>query len=100
MHPFMAAELGERFDLPGALEHGLLPLVLDAENPADTLSAYAGMYVQQEVQAEGLVRDLGAFHRFLEAISFSHAAVLNASEVARECTVRRKTVEGFIRLVD
>ena len=68
--------------------------------PTDTLSAYAGTYVQQEVQTEGLVRDLGAFHRFLEAISFSHAAVLNTSDVARECAVRRKTVEGFIEIVE
>lgn len=100
MHPFMAAELGDRFDLLSALDHGLLPLIWDADDPADTLSAYAGLYVQQEVQAEGLVRDLGAFHRFLEAISFSHAAVLNTSDVARECSVRRKTVEGFIEIVE
>ena len=100
MHPFMAAELGADFDLPAAVEQGLLPLVWDAGDPADTLAAYAGTYVQQEVQTEGLVRDLGAFHRFLEAISFSHGAVLNVSEVARECAVRRKTVEGFIEIVE
>ena len=100
MHPFLAAELGGRFDLEAALDHGLLPLIWDAADPADTLSAYAGMYVRQEVQAEGLVRDLGAFHRFLEAVSFSHAAVLNASEVARECAVRRKTVEGFLGILE
>lgn len=100
MHPFLAAELGDDFDLPTAVEHGLLPLVWDAGDPADTLAAYAGTYVQQEVQTEGLVRDLGAFHRFLEAISFLHGAVLNASEVARECAVRRKTVEGFIEIVE
>ncbi|MXW35190.1 MAG: ATP-binding protein [Acidobacteria bacterium] len=99
MHPFMAA-LGPRFDLAAALDQGLLPLIWDAGDPADTLSAYAGLYVQQEVQTEGLVRDLGAFHRFLEAISFSHSAVLNTSDVARECAVRRKTVEGFIEIVE
>ena len=100
MHPFMAAELGPRFDLPAALDRGLLPLIWDADDPADTLNAYAGLYVRQEVQAEGLVRDLGAFHRFLEAVSFSHAAVLNTAEVARECAVRRKTVEGFIDILE
>lgn len=100
MHPFLAAELGARFDLAAALDHGLLPLIWDAGDPADTLRAYAGMYVRQEVQAEGLVRDLGAFHRFLEAISFSHAGVLNTSEVARECAVRRKTVEGFLEIIE
>ncbi len=100
MHPFLAAELGDAFDLAAALELGLLPLVRDAADPADTLRAYVGTYVQQEVQTEGLVRDLGAFHRFLEAVAFSHGAVLNTSEVARECAVRRKTVEGFIELVE
>lgn len=100
MHPFMAAELGSRFDLDAALARGLLPLVWDAPDPADALSAYAGLYAQQEVQSEGLVRDIGAFHRFLEAISFSQAAVLNVNEVARECAVGRKTVEGFVEILE
>ena len=100
MHPFMAAELGDRFDLLAALELGLLPLVWDAEDPVDTLRAYVGLYVQQEIQSEGMVRDLGAFHRFLETISFSHGSVLNVSEIARECAVSRKTVEGFIEIVE
>lgn len=100
MHPFLAAELGTRFDLDAALAHGLLPLVWDAPDPADALSAYAGLYAQQEVQNEGMVRDIGAFHRFLEAISFSHAAVLNVTEVARECAVGRKTVEGFVEILE
>ena len=100
MHPFMAAELGERFDLHAALEVGLLPIVWDARDPADTLSAYVGLHVQQEVQAEGLIRNTGAFHRFLEAISFAHGAVLNVSEVARECAVSRKTVEGYVAIVE
>ena len=100
MHSFMAAELAEHFDLQAALGCGLLPLVWDATDPKDTLKAYVGLYVQQEVQTEGLVRNIGAFHRFLEVISFSHATVLNLSEVARECAVRRKTVEGFVEIVE
>ena len=100
MHPFMAAELGSRFSLDAAIEVGLLPIVWDARDPADTLNSYVGLYVQQEVQAEGLIRNTGAFHRFLEAISFAHGAVLNVSEVARECAVSRKTVEGFVEIVE
>ena len=41
LHPFMAAELGERFDLGRALSHGLLPVVWEAADPAYTLSARA-----------------------------------------------------------
>lgn len=54
--------------------------------------------MQQEVQAERLVRSVGAFHRFLEAISFSWEGELNVAEVARECAVGCKTVEGFVRI--
>ena len=100
MHPFIAAELGRTFDLDSALETGLLPLIWDARDPADTLGAYVGLYVQQEVQSEGLVRNVGAFHRFLEAISFSYGGALNVSEVARECSVSRKTVEGFVEIAE
>ena len=100
MHPFMAAELGPEFSLDAALEVGLLPIVWDARDPADTLNSYVGLFVQQEVQTEGLVRNTGAFHRFLEAISFAHGAPLNVSEVARECAVSRKTVEGYVEIVE
>ena len=100
MHPFLAAELGDPFDLESALSYGLLPLVRDARDPEDALAAYVALYVEQEVKAEGLVRNLDSFQRFLEAISFSHAGVLNLSEVARECAVGRKTVEGYLEILE
>jgi len=100
LHPFMAAELGEAFDLERALLQGLLPVVWDSGHPEDTLAAYAGLYVKEEVQAEALVRDLGGFHRFLEALSFSQASILNLTEVARDCQVHRKTVEGYLGVLE
>lgn len=100
MHPYLAAELGARFSLEEALERGLLPVVLGAKEPAEILKAYNGLYLKEEVQAEGLVRNVGQFARFLEAISFSQAAVLNLANVARECQVNRKTVEGFLEILD
>lgn len=100
MHPFMAAELGAAFSLPRALNIGLVPLVWTAPDPAATLRAYAGLYLREEVQAEALVRNIGAFARFLEAISFSHGNLLNLAEVARECQVGRKTVEGYLGILE
>ncbi len=100
MHPFMAAELGNLFSLEDALTVGLIPLVLDATSPKEAISAYVALYLKEEVQMEGLVRNIGAFSRFLESISFSHGAVLNVSEVARDCQVERKTVEGYISILE
>ncbi len=99
LHPFMAAELPE-FRLESALAFGLLPLVLAAERPAEVLAAYAALYLEQEVQAEGWVRNVGGFARFLEAISFSHGAVLNVANVARECQAERRTVAGYVEVLE
>jgi predicted AAA+ superfamily ATPase len=99
MHPFMAAEL-DRFDLDAALARGLLPLVAAAERPEDVLRAYASLYLDEEVRLEGWARNVGAFARFLEAVSFSHGTVLNVADVARECQVERKTVAGYLDVLD
>jgi len=99
LHPFLAAEFPE-FQLQKALHTGLVPLVVTAADPEDTLRSYAAVYVEQEIRAEGLVRNVGNFSRFLEAVSFSHAAVLSVSNVARESAVSRKTVEGFLEILD
>ena len=99
MHPFMAAELGGAFSLDRALALGLVPLVVDAAEPEAALRSYAALYVREEVQAEGLVRNVGAFSRFLEAVSFSHAGVLNLSNLARECQVERKTAAGYLEVL-
>ena len=99
MHPFMAAELSD-FDLGQALQTGLLPLVMAATDPADVLAAYASLYLEQEVRAEGLTRNVGNFTRFLEAVSFSHGSLLNVSAVARECHVERKVVAGYVGILE
>ncbi len=49
---------------------------------------------------EGLVRNVGNFSRCMEATSFSHASVLNVTNVARECEVERKTVEGYLDILE
>ena len=99
LHPFMAAEL-PAFDLPAALRFGLVPLVVGASDPEDVLAGYASLYLDQEVRAEGLTRNVGGFTRFLEAISFSHGAQLNVSAVARECEVERKVVAGYVGILE
>jgi predicted AAA+ superfamily ATPase len=100
MHPFLAAELGSGFDLREALRIGMLPVVRGAKDPGEVLRGYNGLYIREEVQAEGMVRNVGAFARFLEGISFSQAAVLNLANVARECQVNRKTVEGYLEILE
>ena len=99
-HPFMAAELGTDFSLDTALKNGLIPLIVSANTPDKTLATYIALYLKEEVKEEGLVRDIGAFARFLEAISFSHGSILNLSNIARECHVSRKIVENHLSIIE
>jgi len=98
-HPFMAAELGEEFNQSQALHYGLVPLVVESPSISETLQAYIQFYVQEEVKAEGLVRNIGDFLRFLEVVSFSHGAQINISNIARECAVSRKLIEGYLSVL-
>ncbi len=100
LHPFMAIELKMLFDLGKALQIGLIPLIVQSQEPEKALKAYVSLYVREEVHLEGLVRNIGNFSRFLEAISFSHGSILNVSNVARECQVERKVVEAYIGILE
>ena len=99
MHPFMAAEV-PTFDLDRALDIGMLPLVAGSPDPTATLHAYATLYLDEEVKLEGWARDIGQFARFLETVTFSHGAVLNVANVAREAQVERKTIAAYIEVLE
>ena len=100
LHPFMAIELGELFNLEESLKYGLLPLCFEDENPLDTLKTYVALYLEEEVKAEGIVRNIEPFARFIEAMSFSHGSQLNLTNVARECMVKRTTVASWISILE
>lgn len=100
LHPFMAAELGGEFLLEPSLQNGMLPLLYHEKNPQDILHAYVNLYLHEEIQAEGLIRNVENFSRFLEVITFSHGGLLNATNIARECEVKRKTVENYIDILE
>ncbi len=99
MPPFFAGELGSHFNLQKALEVGMVPLIILSESPKEVLQTYAGIYLKEEVYAEGLVRRIDDFARFLEVISFSHANQINLSNIARECEISRKTIEGYMQIL-
>ena len=100
MHPLTALELGKDFDLKRAVRYGCLPLACTSENPEDYLKSYAATYLREEVQQEGLTRNIGAFSRFLEAASFSQGSVLNMAAVARECAISTKVVEDYFSILE
>jgi predicted AAA+ superfamily ATPase len=100
MHPLTATELGNDFKIQHSLNFGQLPSVYTEADPKAYLESYVKTYVREEVQQEGLTRNLGAFFRFLEAASFSQGSLLNISGVARECSIERKVVENYFGILE
>lgn len=100
LHPFMAVEIKENFDLEDAIRYGLLPLRMGVEDPPATLEAYISLYLEEEIKIEGLIRHVEPFTRFLQAMSFSHGAILNVTNISRECHVKRTTVDSWISIIE
>ncbi|MFA6409155.1 MAG: AAA family ATPase [Gammaproteobacteria bacterium] len=100
MHPLTAIELGKDFNLKRAILYGGLPGIITGEEPLQSLASYVQTYLYQEVQQEGLTRNLENFARFLESASFSQGSLLNISAVARECSVHRRLVASYFEILD
>lgn len=100
MHPLTAVELGRDFTVNHSLKRGQMPMTFSDPEPEAYLSSYIHTYLREEVQQEGLTRNLQAFARFLDVASFSQASPLNISEVARECNVNRKLAEEYFNILE
>ena len=100
MGPFLASELKGRFSLDLALKTGLIPLIWQSNDPAQRLRDYLHLYLREEVQAEGLVRQIGDFSRFLEIASFSHGSIWTTTDISRESGVKRATVDNYLQILE
>ena len=100
MHPFVPEELGESFDVDNALQFGLMPIVWDSVEKSETLTAYAQLYLKEEIQAEALVRNLSGFARFLPIAALYQGQTLNVSNIAREAGIARTTVVGYLDILE
>lgn len=100
MESFSAAELGEEFNLDFALNRGLLPFVRNEPEAAeDILAAYVNTYLKEELQAEGLIRNVPPFVRFLAVAGQINGQVVNGQNIAREASVARSTVDTYFALL-
>ena len=99
LHPFVRRELGAHFDLARALEFGLLPGIYFSDAPTEDLAAYAGNYVREEVAAQALVRNIGAFGRFLTVAALAHGEMVNFVNLASDSQVPPSTVREYYAIL-
>lgn len=94
--PFPAVLLEER------LAFGELPGIAVArpEDRPDLLRSYALIYLEEEIRREGLVKDWGAFVRFLELAAAESGGIVNYSSLSRESGVSVATIKSYYRLLE
>lgn len=99
LHPLVFPEITD-FNLLRALNHGLLPRHYLKESPTPLIHSYVGDYLKEEIAAEGLVRNLPAFGRFLEAAAFSNGEIPVFKNIAGECGVSPPAVKEYFQILE
>lgn len=99
LFPLVWSEI-PNFDLDYILRYGGLPSVLLSENPQEELKAYCQTYLYEEIQAEGLVRRLPNFSRFLLSSALSNAKVLNFTKIAQDAELPPSTIREYFQILE
>jgi uncharacterized protein len=102
LHPFLWQEVADKASLMQLLRFGFLPPVFLAETDVDKLDllkAYVNIYIREEIQAEGIVRRIGAFSRFLDMAASQFGEIVNYSTVSRECQQAVMTVKTYYEIL-
>ena len=89
-------------NLDDILRFGTLPAIVEKSNEQkiDILSAYAHVYLKEEIQVEGVVRNVGAFGRFLDMSASQCGELVSFSTISRECYIPVRTVQSYYEILE
>lgn len=88
------------FDLLTYLNTTGLPEFYGKSDVQEYLTAYVGTYLQEEIRAEALTRNLAGFARFLEVIALCNGEEINHFNISSDCGVAVRTVESYIDILN
>ncbi len=106
LHALAAEEIGDSFRVSDALEYGTLPKISDffirreIEEVKALLKSYYTTYIKEEIQAEALTRNVGAFQRFLNIAVQSNGQMIEFQNISRECSVPSSTVKEYYSILE
>ena len=99
MFPLIYQEIID-FNLERYLHYGGLPAVYLSEYPEEELDAYVNTYLKEEILAEGLIRRLPPFSRFLKTIALANGEMINFTKLANDCQVPPSTATEYVALLE
>ena len=102
LFPLTTIELKEQFALDAAIHWGTLPAVWTSEvkEKKQILRSYASTYLREEIQAEGMVRNLPSFSKSLQLAAENIAREVNYSEISKQTGVASKTISGYFSILE
>ncbi|HLB58289.1 MAG TPA: AAA family ATPase, partial [Gammaproteobacteria bacterium] len=101
--PLIPSELPPDISLVEQLNYGTLPGIVLLNNNEDKntdLMGYANIYLEEEVRAEALVRDLGHFSRFLQLSAAESGTITNFSRLSEDVGVSHITVKEYYQILE
>lgn len=110
LYPCTYSELKEQFDLERILLEGSLPylwsnatnniITINQEDKKEFLQSYTEVYLREEIQAEGIVRNIAPFARFIDIAANNDGEIVNYSNIARECGISLKTIKEYYQILE
>ena len=88
------------FDIDRALRHGLIPAHYKTSRPDRALRSFVNDYLEQEIAAEALARNLGAFARFLELAGITNGQLVNYAKMASDVGVDAKSIRTYFEILE
>jgi len=90
------------WDLETRLAYGALPGIVTAEerDRTDLLKTYAFVHLEEEIRREALVKDWGAFVRFLKLAAAESGRILNYAGISQEAGISQPTVKSYYQLLE
>ena len=99
LYPLVSAEITD-FDLNRAIRNGMLPRHYAAQNPQRRMQAYIGDYLNEEIRAEALSRNLLYFTRFMEIAAQCNGEMIVYKNIAQDCGVSANTVKEYFNILE
>ncbi len=97
--PLVFPELGGS-RLTDRVIRGSLPNFIDNPEFRTELKNYVGLYLDEEVRAEGLVRGVGDFSRFLEIAALYSGSQVNFTNISNDTGVKLNTVRSYFEILE
>ncbi len=88
------------FDLNHYLRYGGLPAIYPSDMPDEELIAYTHTYLYEEIQAEGLVRNLPQFSRFLQVAALDNGHLLNFAKISNDTGIAASTIRNYYSILE